>query len=137
MISVILAAPDLSDETGLVAAATLHDLVISRRSLDAADLLAAAAADTTMAVAVSAGVPRLSGDLIGRIIADERIVVGIAATDEDEKRLRAWNVPNIIRHRGDPVETIAAIAGIVSGRSQPSALSSAASAVMQRPQVHA
>jgi hypothetical protein len=69
MISVILAAPDLSDETGLVAAATLHDLVISRRSLDAADLLAAAAADTTMAVAVSAGVPRLSGDLIGRILA--------------------------------------------------------------------
>lgn len=121
MISVILAAPDLSDETGLVAAAALHDLVISRRSLDAADLLAAAAADTTMAVAVSAGVPRLSGDLIGRIIADERIVVGIAATVEDEQRLRAWNVPNIIRHRGDPVETIAVIAGIVSGRSQPSA----------------
>ena len=125
MISVILAAPDLSDESGLVAAAALHDLVISRRSLDAADLLAAAAADTTMAVAVSAGVPRLSGDLIGRIIADERIVVGIAATDENEQRLRAWNVPNIIRHRGDPVETIAAIARIVSGRSHPSAFASA------------
>ena len=124
MISVILAAPDLSDESGLVAAAALHDLVISRRSLDAADLLAAAAADTTMAVAVSAGVPRLSGDLIGRIIADERIVVGIAVTDDDERRLRAWNVTNIIRHRGDPVATVAAIATIVSGRSQLSVFTS-------------
>jgi cellulose biosynthesis protein BcsQ len=115
MISVILAAPDLSDEPGLVAAATLHDISISRRSLDAADLLAAAAADTTMAVAVSAGVPRLSGDLIGRIMADERIVVGIAVSDDDERRLRAWNVPNVIRHDGDPVATIATIAALVSG----------------------
>ncbi|MFZ4485071.1 MAG: hypothetical protein ACOYO9_00665 [Candidatus Nanopelagicales bacterium] len=115
MISVILAAPDLSDEPGLVAAATLHDLIISRRSLDAADLLAAAAADTTMAVAVSAGVPRLSGDLIGRIMADERIVVGIAVSDDDERRLSAWNVPNVIRHHGDPVTTIATIAALVSG----------------------
>jgi cellulose biosynthesis protein BcsQ len=126
MISVILAAPDLSDEPGLVAAATLHGIVISRRSLDAADLLAAAAADTTMAVAVSAGVPRLSGDLIGRIMADERIVVGIAVSDDDERRLRAWNVPNVIRHHGDPVATIATIATLVSGGSHRSTPDSAA-----------
>ena len=52
----ILAAPDMDSEPELVAAATLHGVVVARRSFDAADLLAAAAADTSMAVAVSAGV---------------------------------------------------------------------------------
>ena len=114
MTPLILAAPDLGDEPELVAAATLHGLVIARRSLDAADLLAAAAADTSMAVAVSAGVPRLSGDLVGRIVADNRVVVGIAETDEDERRLAAWSVGIVIRHRGDSVATMAQIAGAMA-----------------------
>ena len=114
MTPLILAAPDLGDEPELVAAATLHGLVIARRSLDAADLLAAAAADTSMAIAVSAGVPRLSGDLVGRIVADNRVVVGIAETDEDERRLAAWSVGIVIRHRGDSVATMAQIAGAMA-----------------------
>ena len=69
MTPLILAIPDLDSEPDLVASAALHGVVVARRSFDAADLLAAAAADTSMAVALSAGIPRLSGDLVGRIIA--------------------------------------------------------------------
>lgn len=119
MTPLILATPDLDGEPDLVAAASLHGVVIARRSCDAADLLAAAAADTSMAVAVSAGVPRLSGDLVGRIIADERVVVGIAGNDEDERQLVAWHVRSIIRHHGDAVATMEQIARAVgSGDAQ-------------------
>lgn len=119
----ILAAPDMDSEPELVAAAALHGVVVARRSFDAADLLAAAAADTSMAVAVSAGVPRLSGDLIGRIIADDRAVIGIAGNDEDERQLVAWKVSCIIRHHGDPVETMAQIAGAMESGDSPMASS--------------
>lgn len=110
MTPLILAIPDVDGEPDLVAAAALHGVVVARRSFDAADLLAAAAADTSMAVAVSAGVPRLSGDLVGRIIADERVVIGIAGNDADERQLLAWNVRFIVRHQGDAVATMAQIA---------------------------
>ena len=62
MTPLILAIPDLDSEPDLVSSAALHGVVVARRSFDAADLLAAAAADTSMAVALSAGIPRLSGD---------------------------------------------------------------------------
>ncbi|CAB4736971.1 MAG: hypothetical protein F2702_00460 [Actinobacteria bacterium] len=110
MTPLILAIPDLDSEPDLVSSAALHGVVVVRRSFDAADLLAAAAADTSMAVALSAGVPRLSGDLVGRLIADERLVIGIAGNDEDERQLAAWNVRCIIRHHGDAVATMAQIA---------------------------
>ena len=117
----ILAAPDMDSEPDLVAAAASHGLVVARRSLDAADLLAAAAADTSMAVAVSAGVPRLSGDLMGRIIADDRVVVGIAGNDDEERQLAAWNVRCIVRHGGDPAATMTEIARAMgAGASKPS-----------------
>ena len=116
MTPLILAIPDLDSEPDLVASAALHGVVVARRSFDAADLLAAAAADTSMAVALSAGVPRLSGDLVGRLIADERLVIGIAGNDEDERQLAAWNVRCIIRHHGDAVATMSQIARAIGSR---------------------
>ncbi|CAB4867651.1 MAG: hypothetical protein F2793_02645 [Actinobacteria bacterium] len=119
MIRLILAAPELSDEADLVAAGPLHGVAVSRRSLDAADLLAAAAADTGVAVVVSAGVPRLSGDLIGRVMADDRAVVGLAVCDDDERRLRAWGLQVVVRHGGDGVATMAAVADELRIRESP------------------
>lgn len=110
MSRLILAVPDLGDEAALVAAARPQRLDVVRRCVDAADLLAAAAADSTLAVAVSADTPRLTGDLVARLLAGGRCVVGIAATSEAAQRLNAWGVDAVILHAGDAESTMRAVA---------------------------
>ncbi|MBU6243838.1 MAG: hypothetical protein KGP12_01355 [Actinomycetales bacterium] len=97
MSSIILAAPDVLCEPDLVGAAAPAGLTVVRRCVDAADLLACAAADPCTAVVISAGVPRLSGDLVARLRDHARPVVALVVLDEDEGRVRAWGIDTVVR----------------------------------------
>lgn len=101
MSTCILAVADLPDEPSLVAAASANGIGIMRRCVDAADLLAAAAADPAVPIVLTVGMPRLTADLVQRVRAGSRMVIGLASDDEDERRLHAWGVGGSIRHRGD------------------------------------
>ena len=110
MSTCILAVADLPDEPALVAAAGANGIGIMRRCVDAADLLAAAAADPAMPIVVTAGMPRLTVDLVQRMRAGSRTVIGLAGDDEDERRLQAWGVEGSIRHRGDAAASMRELA---------------------------
>lgn len=109
MIPIILAAPDLHAEPLLVVAAPGAGLQIIRRCVDASDLLACAAAEPGTAVVLSAGVPRLSSDVISRMDQARRPLIALAVSDEDEARARAWGIGSVIR-MGSPEATMAGIA---------------------------
>lgn len=113
MTPIVLAAPDRADEPDLVAAAAVCGVSVVRRPFDAADLLAAAAADPRIAIVMTTGVPRLSADLVGRILADDRQLVGLVATDADAQMLHAWGVRSIVHVDRDPVLTMQAIVGVL------------------------
>ena len=110
MIDLVLAASDRPDEPELVAGASAAGIRVVRRALDAADLLAAAAADPTVAVVVSPGIPRLSADLVGRIAADGRVLIGLATDETQAATLRAWGVPVVVRSEADPAATMRIVA---------------------------
>ena len=109
MIDLVLAAPDLPDESALVAAAALAGLRVTRRSVDAADLLAAAATDPQVAIVLTVGVPRISADLVGRIAADDRRVLGLAVHEADAQVFAVWGI-TVVRPGGDALATMQAIA---------------------------
>lgn len=81
MSRVIMAVADYPDETGLVAAVQGRGLVIVRRCVDAADLLASAVAEPEAAIVLTAGLPRLTAELVSGLCAGGRIVVGLAMGD--------------------------------------------------------
>ncbi|MFM8895562.1 MAG: hypothetical protein ACKOE2_09355, partial [Actinomycetales bacterium] len=112
MTAIILAAPDLAVEPSLVAAAGPAGLTVLRRCVDASDLLACAAAEPNAAVVLSAGVPRLSGDLIARMNPASRQVIALVVSDQDEAQLRSWGVPTVVRLREVPA-TMSALAAVL------------------------
>jgi Mrp family chromosome partitioning ATPase len=112
--AIILAAPDVLAEPSLVAAATPAGLKVLRRCVDASDLLACAAAEPATAVVLSAGVPRLSGDLVARMEPSRRPVVALVANDDDEAKVRAWGIEFVVR-LGEAGATATAIAEVLSG----------------------
>lgn len=93
MIEVLLATPDVPREADLVAAASGAGVRVLRRCIDAADLLAAASADPSAAVVVSAGLPRLSVDIVQRLGGR---VVGLAAGAADDLVLRGLGVDDVL-----------------------------------------
>lgn len=95
MTPIVFAAGGLPDESAYVAAASAVALDVVRRPLDAAELLAVAAADPRIAIVISADVPRLTADLVRRLCADDRLVIGLAAIDAHE-HLRSWGVRAVI-----------------------------------------
>lgn len=109
-LEVILAAADLRDEAALVSAAREQGITVVRRSVDAADLLAAAAADPSLSIVLTPGMPRLTGELAARLLGEGRTVVGVAAGDDDEQRLRHWRIDRIVKHAGDAPSTMRAVA---------------------------
>lgn len=115
MTAIILAASDIADEPALITAAGTHGLSVLRRAIDAADLLAYAAADHAMPVVVSADFPRLTGDLVRRLLVDDRQVVGLAGDAADGARFAAWGVDSIVTHVGDADATMEALARSLGG----------------------
>lgn len=115
MTDLVFAAGGLSMESAYVAAATSAGLRIVRRPLDAADLLAVAAADPTVAIAFAMDVPRLTADLVRRLCADDRLVIALAS-EATRDQAHAWGVRTVIVP-GEPDATMQAIAAAVLAQS--------------------
>lgn len=115
MSSIVFAAGGLAQESAYVAAASTAGLHVVRRPLDAADLLAAAAADPSVAIVFAVDVPRLTADLVRRLCADDRLVIGLAPEAAHE-RLRSWGVRTVITAH-QPEATMHAIAAEVVAQS--------------------
>ena len=95
MIDVILAAAELRQEPDLIAGASAAGVRVVRRCVDAVDLLAAAAVDTVVAVVVSAGLSRLSADVVGRL-GPTRQVIGLAEDPLDSTALDGYGVRTVV-----------------------------------------
>lgn len=95
MIDVLLAVPDLRQEPELVTSASGCGMRVLRRCVDAVDLLAAAAIDVNVLVVVSAGLPRLSADVLGRLGTARRIV-GLAGDPLDATALDGLGVRLVV-----------------------------------------
>ncbi len=122
MIKLLLAVPELPQEQGLVAAAGDAGLHVIRRCVDGVDLLAAAATEPAAAAVVSAGLPRLSADLVQRLSAPAdgagaRPIIGLAASDADAQRLSSLGIGRIIRAGPTAEATLRALADGLSGSS--------------------
>ncbi|MDO8732794.1 MAG: hypothetical protein Q7L55_09560 [Actinomycetota bacterium] len=109
----ILAAPDLALEPELVAQSSAFGLRIVRRSLDAADLMAAAALEPHLAIVVTCALPRLTRDLIARLCAD-RLVLGLAPDPQSAQQLHAWGVADVVDVRSSG-QTIADLCSALNG----------------------
>ena len=119
MRDLLLAAPGIAIEPALVSAAPRHGVRVLRRCLDAAELLAAAAAEPGAVVMLSTGLPRLSVDVVSRLRggADgEREVLGLAVDDDDAIRLRAIGVPVVLEVAADPDPVLAAVGTTATSR---------------------
>lgn len=121
MTRVIWALPGVACEPALVGAAPGAGIAIVRRCVDAADLLACAAAEPAAPVVLDPGVPRLDAEIVRRVRAGGRTVVGVAADDADADRLGAWGLP-VARLAADPAEAVAAIARALRASDGPAAL---------------
>ena len=94
----ILAAPDLALEPALVAQSSALGLHIVRRSLDAADLMAAAALSPQLSIVLTPALPRLTRDLLARMCVD-RLVIGLAHDDLSAQKLQALGVAETVHAR--------------------------------------
>lgn len=110
MIDLLLATPEVPGEPELVQRAGAHGLHVVRRCVDAVDLLAAAATDGAVAVAVSAALPRLAPDVVERVTAGGRRVVGLAVDEGSERRLRALGVLPVLMAGPTPDATLQVLA---------------------------
>jgi len=117
--SVLLALAGLADEPQLVRAASSTGLTVLRRCVDAADLLGAAAADEQVPVVVSAGLPRLSADVVARL--GDRLVVGVAADALGRDRLARMGVDPVIDLAPSPESTMQQVADVCRARRPPRA----------------
>jgi MinD-like ATPase involved in chromosome partitioning or flagellar assembly len=86
---------------GPLVAALAHPssrLVIERRCLDTADLLAAAEAGRGRVAVVGADAPRLDADVVKRVRTLGLAVVGIVASGDDDaaQRLRRWGADSVV-----------------------------------------
>ncbi len=111
MIDVILATPELTGEPELVTAAPACGVHVVRRCVDAVDLIAAAAVDECLAVVLSAGLPRLSGDVVARL--GSRTVIGIARDPLDSTMLDGLGVLRVLAEEPDPSSTWRAVRDLV------------------------
>lgn len=114
MIDLILAAPDLRDEPALVSSAPGNGVHLLRRCVDAVDLLAAAAVDASVAVVVSAGLPRLSADVVSRLGPSRRLV-GLAADPLEASMLDGLGVSTVLAVQDDADTLWRAIRSAVDG----------------------
>lgn len=106
MIDLLLATPEVPGEAELVAAAPGTGFCVRRRCLDSADLLAAATADPDAAIVVSAGLPRLSADIVRRL---GRPVVGLAAGAADDLVLRSLGIDVVVPTGASARDTMLAL----------------------------
>jgi len=104
--AIILAAPDIPQESELVGMLSRvgSPLSVRRRCVDALDLIGAAAEGSAKAAIVSAGLPRLTRDTIARLTSGDLVLIGLAADEDDERRLRDFELP-VVRMSGSDIES--------------------------------
>ena len=110
MTDVLVALSGLPDEPELVRDADSVGLRIVRRCVDAVDLLAAAAVADHCPVIVSAGLPRLTADVVSRL--GDRPVVGVAADALGAQRLERLGVDPVIVVAPAPQTTMRQVADV-------------------------
>jgi MinD-like ATPase involved in chromosome partitioning or flagellar assembly len=132
-VPVLTAVTDAVWEADLVSAFEHQDfgVVVVRRCVDLADLLAAAAAGTARAVILSADLRRLDRDALARLATAGVAVIGLVAqggrpgaSDEAERRLRQLGVRHVLAADAGPAlisaEVATAIAdGVATGGLDP------------------
>ncbi|SDG69185.1 AAA family ATPase [Klenkia brasiliensis] len=94
-----------------------HGVVVVRRFVDLADLLAAAGTGTGQAVLLSAELRRLDGDAVARLTAAGVAVVGLVEPGDDEaaERLRRLGVGRVLPADTDAAGIAAALREAVAG----------------------
>jgi len=127
-VPILTAIADPNWEAELTAELSRDDaigLVVVRRCVDVADLVAAATADLARAVVLSGDLRRLDRGAVGRLTAVSVAVVGLVEAHDDatERRLRELGVRHVSA-RGVPAEQLAAtvhaaIAGLTTAAPTP------------------
>ena len=115
---VIIAAPGLRNEPGLVAAAVSAGIQVVRRPVDAADLLAAAVLEPTTAVVVGVDLPRISLDVIARLEPAQRRVIGIWDAQGQDAEFKALGVQTVLDCTVDPANVIAQLMSLLAPRAE-------------------
>ena len=110
MTVIILAAAGYAGESALVAGAPAAGITVARRSLDAADLLAAAVTDPNMPIVLSGHVPRISPDIVVRLLAGKRTVIGLSSDETESHLLRVLGVNRIVQIQSAAELTMRAVA---------------------------
>jgi len=127
-VPVLTAVTDAVWESELVSAFERQDfgVVVVRRCVDLADLLAAAASGTARAVILSADLRRLDRDALARLATAGVAVIGLVAAgnDEAERRLRQLGVRHVMVADAGPAmisaEVTTAVAeGVIAGGAEP------------------
>ncbi len=112
-VPVLTAVSDARWEADLVSAlhGSEHGVIVVRRCVDLADLLAAAAAGLARAVVLSADLRRLDRDALARLALARVAVVGLVPTADEpaEIRLRQLGVGQVLPHDAGPAAVTAAV----------------------------
>lgn len=119
-IPVLLAAPDLPCEPELVDRLTRPGapVGVARRCVDAVDLLGAAASGSARVAVVSAGLPRLTRDVVSRLAAAQVRVIGVALEGDEisGRKLHALDLA-VVTIPGDDLD--AAVAALARAAEDP------------------
>src|SRR2546430_13323778 len=97
-VPILTAVADPRCEADIVAGLSAHSaLVVTRRCVDVADLLAAAAAGVGRAAVVSADLRRLDRDVLTRLAVSGVAVVGVVAAGDEvgPARLRELGIAHV------------------------------------------
>lgn len=114
MTDVVLALTGLAEESDLVKVAPEAGLTVLRRCVDSVDLLGAAAADPRIPVVLSAALPRLSSDVVGRL--GQRVVIGLAGDSLGRDRLERLGIGTVLQTAPTPRETMQQVGDVCRAR---------------------
>lgn len=93
----IWCTPGRKDEAELISDVVADGLTVSRRCVDAADLLAAASIEVDALVVVDADVPRLGADIVASVQSSHsNRVIGLAGSERERGFLRALGIETLI-----------------------------------------
>ena len=109
-IPIALGAPGLAFESQLLAGAAVAGIEVRRRCVDAADLLGACLGAPGLVAVITAGLPRLSADVVSRLRAAGSQIIGITLHSDDHAALEALGVSEVLDMNVGAQELLASIA---------------------------